>query len=209
MIAKKILTCCGIPEPISAATKLLLWRTDTPAGLTPVPLIGSATQSSGAESDGYGGALFNAYAYQIVDLATGGSFSSDFIVDYVFYGDASPNISDQGAIGELLFSVHYGSVYISVNGSTWSHVVAISGLPAGQNHVAFGRQSGAIQVWVNGSRIYRADDVNPAIGSPLLLQVANTGNSPVMIYGVRITGGADIYGDSSIISVPSLPLAII
>ena len=209
MITKKILACCNIPAPISAVTKLLLWRTDTPAGLAPVPLIGSATQSSGVESDGYGGALFNASASQIDDLATGGSFSSDFIVDYVFYGDASPSISDQGATGEVLFSVYSGSVYISVNGSTWSHVVAISGLSAGQNHVAFGRQSGAIQVWVNGSRIYRADDVNPAIGSPRQFQVANTVYSPVMIYGVRITGGADIYGDSSIISVPSLPLAII
>lgn len=208
MIAKKLLACAK-PAPISAATKLLLWRTDTPAGLAPVPLIGSATQSSGVESDGHGGALFNASASQIADLATGGSFSSDFIVDYVFYGDASPNIFDQGRTGELLFSVYYGSVYISVNGFTWSHVVAISGLSAGQNHVAFGRQSGAIQVWVNGSRIYRADDVNPAIGFPRQFQVANAGNSPVMIYGVRITGGADIYGDSSIISVPSLPLAII
>lgn len=209
MITKKILACCNIPAPISAVTKLLLWRTDTPAGLAPVPLIGSSTLSSGVESDGYGGALFNAYADQAVDLATGGNFSGDFIFEYVFSGDASPNVYNLVNDRDLLFSVYYGSAYISVNGSTWSHAVAISGLSAGQNHVAVGRQSGAIQVWVNGSRIYRADDVNPAIGSPRQLKVENTGYSPVMIYGARITGGADIYGDSPIISVPSLPLAII
>ena len=133
--------------------------------------------------------------------------SGDFLLDIVFDGENIPTV-----MTAVSFSVStgYGNAYVSTSGDGWDYIIPISP-PPGQNHVAVGRQSGVVQVWVNGSRVFRAADA--AAGADPISQISvyqwpQTG-ADMTVHSVRICYGVDLYGDNANIAVPTLPLGIV
>ena len=103
-----------------------------------------------------------------------------------------------------------GQALVSTSGIAWDYIIPISP-PPGQNHVAVGRQSGVVQAWLNGSRVFRAADAATGadpISSIILRQWPQTG-ADMTVHSVRICYGVDLYGDSATITVPTLPLGIV
>ena len=212
MIAKKLLACA---TPAPATTTLLLWDADASAGNVPMPVIGQINNSQYVSSDGVGGAVFSSRTaflnggVYVSDIPTS-DYSGSFILECVFYGQTAPDITDYSGSGSLIFALYQGGALVSTDGETWNHGLNLAGLfSAGENHVAIGRQSGVVQVWVNGSRVYRADDGYPASGVMQRPGIANTTTMPMTIGGVRITSGVEIYGDNPVISVPTLPMVAV
>ena len=125
----------------------------------------------------------------------------------MFDGENIPSVLTYGS---LSVSTNDGNLYVSTSGSGWDYVIPISP-PPGQNHVAVGRQSGVVQAWLNGSRVFRAADA--ATGADPISQIAlqqwpQTG-ADMTVHSVRICYGVDLYGDSATITVPTLPLGIV
>ena len=101
-------------------------------------------------------------------------------------------------------------MYVSTSGVAWDYIIPISP-PPGQNHVAVGRQSGVVQAWLNGSRVFRAADAATGadpISQIFVYQYPETG-ADMTVHSVRICYGVDLYGDSATITVPTLPLGIV
>ena len=133
--------------------------------------------------------------------------AGDFLLDVVFDGTNIPSIVPGGSYS---VSVTNGKAYVSTNGTTWNYTIPISPSP-GKNHVAVGRQAGVVQVWLNGSRIFRAEDADTGtnLGPHVALQQALQTGADVTVHSVRICYGVDLYGDSATITVPTLPLGIV
>ena len=206
MIAKKLLACAA-SEPLGGT--LFLAFAQGPAGGAPEAIIGQLSAGHyGITLNGAGGAIVQSAGYAGYTTLPAASFGAgDFLLDIVFDGENIPSVT---AHDSFSVSTANGYAYVSTNGVTWNYAIPISP-PPGQNHVALGRQSGVVQVWLNGSRVFRAADA--ATGADPILQVIlqqwpRTG-ADMTVHSVRICYGVDLYGDSATITVPTLPLGIV
>ena len=212
MIAEKLLAC-ATPAPLDPLNTLFLAFAQGPAGGAPEAVIGQldtgiAYTSSGVTLNGAGGAIVQSTGHARYDLLPAASFGAgDFLLDIAFDGENIPSVTNGGN-----YSVSTWNVYalVSTSGIKWDYLVPISP-PPGQNHVAVGRQSGVVQAWLNGSRVFRAADA--ATGASPISQISlqqwlQTG-ADMTVHSVRICYGVDLYGDSATITVPTLPLGIV
>lgn len=204
MIAKKLLACAK-PAPIDPGNTLFLsnWLV---AGTPPAAQIGtlgdtpSAVTSAGVLSL-YGDVL------GVFDVQAGSLDS--WVVDlFIFEQGPLPSISiSASAPGTYYMAVTSGnSILLSADGFGWITSNAPARQP-GKNHLAFGLQAGKMQAWLNGVRF--VDDSTapvPPLGDGsggIYIYASPTGIGPVRIVG------ADIYGDSAFIAVPTEPLGIV
>lgn len=204
MIAKKLLACAKY-EPIDPGNTLFLcnWLV---AGTPPVAQIGtlgdtgSAVTSAGVLS--LYGDVPGAFDVQAGSL-------DNWVVDlFIFEQGPLPRISIAAVEnGSYQMAVIDGNlILLSAEGSNWiTNTVPVR--QPGKNHLAFGRQAGKMQAWLNGVRF--VDDssavVLPLGGGPGIIYIYASATS---IGPVRIVG-ADIYGDSAFIAVPTEPLGIV
>lgn len=207
MIAEKLLAC-ATPAPLDPRNTLFLAFAQSPAGGAPKAVIGQLSAGhNGIALNGTGGAIVQNSGYAGYDLPPAASFGAgDFLLDVVFDGENVPAI----AYNSYSVAVWNGYLYVSTSGSRWDHYTHISP-PPGQNHVAVGRQSGVVQAWVNGSRVFRAADA--ATGADpmphIVLQQSPKTGADMTVHSVRICYGVDLYGDNANIAVPTLPLGIV
>ena len=208
MIAKKLLACAA-SEPLGPRGTLFLAFAQSPAGGAPEAVIGQLYASyNGIALNGAGGAIVpSAGSARYIPLPAASLGAGDFLLDIAFDGENIPSVADPSSFS---VATAVGNALVSTSGSTWDYVIPISP-PPGQNHVAVGRQSGVVQVWLNGSRVFRAADAatgaNP-ISNIILQQWPQTG-ADMTVHSVRICYGVDLYGDSATITVPTLPLGIV
>ena len=209
MIAKKLLAC-ATPAPPDPRNTLFLAFAQSPAGGAPEAVIGQLLAGhTGIALNGAGGAIVQSTGRaNYVPLPAASLGAGDFLLDIAFDGENIPSVTTQGS-----FSVSTGGgnkAYVSTSGLVWDYVIPISP-PPGQNHVAVGRQSGVVQAWLNGSRVFRAADAATGadpISRVGLQQWPQTG-ADMTVHSVRICYGVDLYGDSATITVPTLPLGIV
>ena len=204
MIAKKLLACAKY-EPIDPGNTLFLsnWLV---AGTPPVAQIGtlgvtgSAVTSAGVLS--LYGDVPGAFDVQA------GSLDSWVVDLFIFEQGPLPGISISATTpGAYYMAVISGnSILLSAEGSSWIYN-AVPVRQPGKNHLAFGLQAGKMQAWLNGVRF--VDDSTPTV-PPLGdgLGGIYIYASPTSIGPLRIVG-ADIYGDSAFIAVPTEPLGIV
>ena len=213
MIAEKLLACatpaCATPAPPDPRNTLFLAFARCPAGGAPEAIIGQLLAGHGGITlNGAGGAIVQSAGQARYDLPPAASFGAgDFLLDVAFDGENIPSVTAQGSFS---VSTGNGKAYVSTSGFQWDYVIPISP-PPGQNHVAVGRQAGVVQVWLNGSRIFRAADAATGaspMSKVILEQYPQTG-ADMTVHSVRICYGVDLYGDSATITVPTLPLGIV
>lgn len=196
MIAEKLLACAK-PAPIDPRNTLFLANWTTIG--TPVAQIGTL--------DYVGAEILTPYS---VRLHAGGGYvtaeflvpSGDWVFELFFDGGTVPSISSgpsyfAGTLG--------GALYLSDNGGSWTHTGTIPPRVAGMNHMAFGVQAGVMQAWLNGSRFISGPASPYPYPGPGSITMAGSG---INIGPVRAVG-ADVYGDSATITVPTLPLGIV
>ena len=210
MIAEKLLACAtpASPDPLNT---LFLAFAQSPAGGAPKAVIGQlrAGYHAGITLNGAGGAIVQSDGQAVYDTLPAASFGAgDFLLDIAFDGENIPAVS--GGTSSYSVATWLGNAHVSTSGIKWDYIIPISP-PPGQNHVAVGRQSGVVQAWLNGSRIFRAADAatgaNP-ISQVTLQQLPKTG-ADITVHSMRICYGVDLYGDSATITVPTLPLGIV
>lgn len=207
MIAEKLLGC----RSGQIGSTVFLAFAQGPAGGAPEAIIGQLDVGygySGVALNGAGGAIVKNRGNTAYNLSPAASFGAgDFLLDVVFDGTVPPFVSD-GMSASV--AIGYGQLWVSTSGVAWDYTIPISP-PPGQNHVAVGRQSGVVQAWVNGSRVFRVEDAatgaNP-ISRIDLRQQPQTG-ADMTVHSVRICYGVDLYGDNANIAVPTLPLGIV
>lgn len=213
MIAEKLLACttlaCATSEPPDPRNTLFLAFAQCSASGAPEAIIGQLEAGhTGIALNGAGGAIMQSGAGAAYTLLPAASFGAgDFLLDIAFDGENIPAVMTGYSYS---VSAADGRAYVSTSGVTWDYAIPISP-PPGQNHVALGRQSGVVQVWLNGSRVFRAEDA-AAGASPIpqinLQQHPATG-ADTTVHSVRICYGVNLYGDSATITVPTLPLGIV
>lgn len=216
MIAEKLLACatlaCATSEPLDPRNTLFLAFAKRPAGGAPDAIVGQLVGQlhaghSGIALNGAGGAIVQSAGYAYYTPLPAASFGAgDFLLDVVFDGTNVPSMTSGSSYS---LAVAGGYAYVSTSGTEWNYFVSVSP-PSGRNHVAVGRQSGVVQVWLNGVRLLRAVDAGLAdpISNVLINQYHETG-SDITINGIRICYGVDLYGDNANIAVPTLPLGIV
>ena len=208
MIAEKLLAC-ATPAPPDPRNTLFLAFAQSPAGGAPKAVIGQLVPGhTGITLNGAGGAIVQSAGVARYNLLPAASFGAgDFLLDIAFDGENIPALQSYSTFDLAMINGH---AYVSTSGNAWNHIIPISP-PPGQNHVAVGRQSGVVQAWLNGSRIFRAADAatgaNP-ISTIDIRQSPKTG-ADMTVHSVRICYGVDLYGDSATITVPTLPLGIV
>ena len=205
MIAKKLLACAKY-EPIDPGNTLFLsnWLV---AGAPPVAQIGTLNETSSAVTSAGVLALYGDVAGAFD--AQAGSLDNWVVDLFIFEQGPLPSISMSAAApGAYSMAVTSGNyVLLSAEGSSWiTNTVPVR--QPGKNHLAFGRQAGKMQAWLNGVRF--VDDSSAATlplgggsGSIYIYASAYTSIGPLRIVG------ADIYGDSAFIAVPTEPLGIV
>ena len=208
MIAEKLLACATPARPDPLNTVFLAFA-QSPAGGAPEAIIGQlAAGHTGIALNGAGGAIVQSDGRAEYTLLPAASFGAgDFLLEIVFNGNQLPYVS---AGNSHSVSTWNGSAYVSTSGAGWDYVIPISP-PSGQNHVAVGRQAGVVQAWLNGSRVFRAEDAATGaepISRVILQQMPQTG-ADMTVHSVRICYGVDLYGDSATITVPTLPLGVV
>ena len=133
--------------------------------------------------------------------------SDDWVVDMFFDGSEPPGI--YSSANGYLFGYYKGYsniLQLSDNGLSWTHSATVPAGTAGRNHLAMGLQSGQMQAWLNGVRFLGG----PAAGS----YPWPPSGSGIQLWGYGSVGpvrvvGADIYGNSATIAVPTEPLGIV
>ena len=208
MIAKKLLAC-ATPAPLDPGNTLFLAFAQSPAGGAPEAIIGQLSAGhSGIALNGAGGAIVQSAGRAVYMPVPGAPLGAgDFLLDIAFDGENVPSVTTWDSFS---VSAWNGNVLVSTSGIEWDYLIPISP-PPGQNHVAVGRQSGVVQAWLNGSRVFRAADA--ATGADPISQIVvehwpKTG-ADMTVHSVRICYGVDLYGDSATITVPTLPLGIV
>ena len=206
MIAEKLLACASAtPEPVT----LFLAFAQGTAGGAPEAIVGQLSPGyTGIALDGIGGAIVQSAGLAVYSAAPGAALGlGDFLLVIVFDGENIPSVTTQGSFS---VSTGNGNAYVSTSGVLWDYAIPISS-PPGQNHVAVGRQSGVVQAWVNGSRVFRAEDAAAGADpiSRIILQQWPLTGADMTVHSVRICYGVDLYGDSATITVPTLPLGIV
>ena len=208
MIAEKLLGCRS--SPVNPKGTVFLAFAQGPAGGAPEVIIGQLYAGhAGIALNGAGGAIVQNGGHAYYTPLPAASFGAgDFLLDIAFDGENVPSV-----ISDSSFSMATGNgnnLYVSTSGSAWDYIIPISP-PPGQNHVAVGRQSGVVQAWLNGSRVFRAADAATGadpIPQISLQQLPQTG-ADMTVHSVRICYGVDLYGDNANIAVPTLPLGIV
>lgn len=197
MIAEKLLAC-ATPAPLDPRNTLFLsnWTAiGTPTAQVGAVLPWSATVTAAGVLDLSGGYVHCVFAPPTAD---------DWVVDMYFDGPVPPAI---GSASTVYLVGHDGStLYLSDNGLSWTHSAAMPAGTAGRNHLAMGRQSGQMQAWLNGVRFLSGPAAGPYPWPP-------SGSDIQLAWGgsvgpVRVVG-ADIYGNSATIAVPTEPLGIV
>ena len=205
MIAKKLLACAKPAPPIDPGNTLFLcnWLV---AGTPPVAQIGTLSET--------GSAVTSAGVLSLYGNVPGafdvqaGSLDSWVVDLFIFEQGPLPEISIVAATTGLYYMAvtNVNLIQLSAEGSNWIYNTVPVRQP-GKNHLAFGRQAGKMQAWLNGVRFV---DDSTATTLPL-----GDGSGSIYIYAsptsigpVRIVG-ADIYGDSAFIAVPTEPLGIV
>ena len=204
MIAQRLLSCIG-PEQVDYRHTQFLAFAPGGAGAAPTPLVGQLSGYYRISLTGSGSALLLAGGSAGFTTAPGQGFSGDFLLEIAFDGAVLPELVH----GEYSLGLSAGNAYISTDGGSWGHFIPVTPLGS-TNHVAIGRQEGAVQAWVNGSRIYRSADAGP--GFPSLGGFAVSPgqySGSIVINAIRLTAGVNLYGDSATITVPTLPLGIV
>ena len=210
MIAEKLLACASATPapPLDPRNTLFLAFAQSPAGGAPEAIIGQlAAGHTGIALNGAGGAIVqSAGSAGYIPLPAASFGAGDFLLDIAFDGENIPTVATQN----FSVSTFNGYAFVSTSGSRWDYVIPISP-PPGQNHVAVGRQSGVVQAWVNGSRIFRAADAATGAApiSKISVQQWPQTGADMTVHSVRICYGVDLYGDSATITVPTLPLGIV
>ena len=207
MIAEKLLACATPAPPLDPRNTLFLAFAQSPAGGAPEAIIGKLYAGTGIALNGAGGAIVQSAGLAIYTLPPVASFGAgDFLLDIAFDGENIPTVTTNSAS----VSTYNGNAYVSTSGIAWDYVIPISP-PPGQNHVAVGRQSGVVQAWLNGSRVFRAADAAAGPGpiSQISVQQWPQTGADMTVHSVRICYGVDLYGDSATITVPTLPLGIV
>lgn len=206
MIAEKLLGCRS--GQIDPQNTVFLAFAQSPSGGAPEAIIGQLSAGhAGVALNGAGGAIVQSAGYAYYTPLPAASFGAgDFLLDMVFDGTNVPSMTTGTSYS---LSVTDGYAYVSTSGTGWNYFVSVSP-PSGRNHVAVGRQSGVVQVWLNGVRLLRAVDAGLAdlISNLIINQYPETG-SDITINGIRICYGVDLYGDSANIPAPTLPLGIV
>lgn len=208
MIAKKLLACAA-SESLDPRNTLFLAFAQSPAGGAPEAVIGQMFPShAGIALNGAGGAIVQSEGSALYAPLPAASFGAgDFLLDIAFDGENIPAVTTYSSFS---LSIANGNAYVSTSGSAWDYAIPISP-PPGQNHVAVGRQAGVVQVWLNGSRVFRAADAATGadpISRIYVYQWPQTG-ADMTVHSVRICYGVDLYGDSATITVPTLPLGTV
>lgn len=204
MIANKLLACAK-HEPIDPGNTLFLcnWLV---AGTPPVAQIGTLSDTGSAVTSA--GVLSSYGDVRGAFDVQAGSLDSWVVDLFIFEQGPPPSISIVAETpGTYYMAVTSGnSILLSDYGLGWiTNTVPVR--QPGKNHLAFGLQAGKMQAWLNGVRF--ADDSTAPVpplgdGSGSIYIYA----SPTSIGPLRIVG-ADIYGDSAFIAVPTEPLGII
>ena len=196
MIAERLLACAK-PAPVDPGNTLFLSNWVSIG--TPTAQIGVVDSFAAAVSAPHSVQLQNSGGY----VTAGFSIPpSDWIFELFFDGGTVPVISSGPG---YIVATNSGSLYLSDNGMSWSHVSVIPPRAAGQNHLALGMQAGFMQAWLNGQRFISV----PANHYPSASGVSITMHGSGISIGPVRAVGADVYGDSATITVPSTPLGII
>ena len=133
--------------------------------------------------------------------------SDDWVVDMFFDGSTPPGIGSATTIYLVGRYEGYGNtLYLSDNGLSWTHSATAPAGTAGRNHLAMGRQSGQMQAWLNGVRFLSGPATGTFPGPPSGSDIQLGGGGSV---GPVRAVGADIYGNSATIAVPTEPLGIV
>ena len=196
MIAERLLACAK-PAPVDPRNTLFLSNWVSIG--TPTAQIGVVDSFGAGVSAPHSVRLQNSGGY----VTAGFSIPpGDWIFELFFDGGTVPVIS---SAPDYFAGAASGSLYLSDSGGSWTHVGAIPPRTAGQNHLAFGLQAGAMQAWLNGQRfISGSAGPYPFPGSgSITMHGAGISIGPVRAVG------ANVYGDSAIITVPTLPLGIV
>ena len=207
MIAEKLLGCCS--SQVDPQNTVFLAFAQGTAGGAPEAIVGQLYPGyAGIALDGIGGAVLQSGGFATyIPIAAPALGAGDFLLDIVFDGENIPAVLTSNSHSVATWS---GNAYVSTSGLVWDYVIPISP-PPGQNHVAVGRQSGVVQVWLNGSRVFRAADAAAGadpISQIIVEQMPSTG-ADMTVHSVRICYGVDLYGDNANIAVPTLPLGIV
>ena len=207
MIAKKLLACAK-PAPIDPGNTLFLsnWLV---SGTPPVAQIGTLSDTSSAVTSAGVLSLYGDVpgAFDV----QAGSLDSWVVDLFIFEQGPLPGISisaaTTGGSAYYMAVTNVNSIALSADGGGWIYGTVPARQP-GKNHLAFGLQAGKMQAWLNGVRFV---DDSTATAPPLgggsvgiyISAAASTSIGPVRIVG------ADIYGDSAFIAVPTEPLGIV
>lgn len=197
MIAEKLLAC-ATPAPVDPGSTLFLsnW---TAIGV-PTAQVGAVfTQGATVTA---AGVLDLSSGY--VDCKFAPPTADDWVVDMYFDGSALPGIGS--AASGYLVAYYASALYLSDNGLSWTHSATVPAGTAGRNHLAMGRQSGQMQAWLNGVRFLGGPAAGPYPWPPSDSDIQLSGGGSVG--PVRVVG-ADIYGNSATIAVPTEPLGIV
>lgn len=207
MIAEKLLGCRS--GQIDQQNTVFLAFAQSPAGGAPEAIIGQLSAGhAGIALNGTGGAIVQSAGVAIYAPLPAASFGAgDFLLDVVFDGEKLPSVTTASSFS---VSTVDGYAYVSTSGAGWDYLTPISP-PPGQNHVAVGRQSGVVQAWLNGSRVFRAADATTSANtiSHIIVQQWPQTGADMTVHSVRICYGVDLYGDNANIAVPTLPLGIV
>ena len=196
MIAERLLAC-ATPAPLDPLNTLFLsnWASIG----TPTAQIGVVDSFAAEVSAPHSVQLQGSGGY----VTAGFSIPpGDWVFELFFDGSTVPVISSSP---DYFAGTASGSLYLSDNGGGWTHAGVIPPRAAGQNHLAFGLQAGAMQAWLNGQRfISGSAGPYPYPGSGSITM----SGAGISIGPVRAVG-ANVYGDSANIAVPPVPLGII
>ena len=206
MIAEKLLACAKPAPPIGPGNTLFLcnWLV---AGTPPVAQIGTLIETSSAVTSA---GVLSLYGTVTGTFNVQAGSLDNWVVDlFIFEQGPLPSIlMSATAPGSYIMAATGGNlILLSADGQSWISGVAPVRQP-GKNHLAFGRQAGKMQAWLNGVRFF--DDssatvlpLGDGLGGFYIYASVTTSIGPVRIVG------ADIYGDSAFIAVPAEPLGIV
>ena len=200
MIARMLLSACAAKD-FGNTLFLSNWETTG----APTAQVGAVLTTGGTVT-----------AAGVLDLGGGGGHvnclfappaSDDWVVDMFFDGPVLTGIGSMTFQYLFFHDEYYGpALYLSENGLSWTHFATVPAGTAGRNHLAMGRQSGQMQAWLNGVRFLSGPAAGPFPWPPSGADIQLTGGGSVG--PVRVVG-ADIYGNSATIAVPTEPLGIV
>ena len=214
MIAEKLLACCSAGGGSGVEVIFLVDFSTAPDGASAADLSGPV--SIGAYYQSIGCAVMSGRLviqpggyYSCVNTVYDQISADDFVVDLLFDGPETPAVSIGNGPGQLMLPSANQQIITWQNVAN-DHEITVSPVmePPSSHHVAIGRQAGTVQCWIDGVRTYMsADATSGTLGMSGTL-LSPRGASPLQLLSARVVRG-NVYGDSAIITVPTLPLGIV